>query len=399
MKQKYNKWLLGLLGLAICLNAYGYDFASNGIYYNITSAAGKTVEVTYKEYLSPAYSGEITIPSSVVHDTASYKVTAVGNSAFDNCSALTGVKIPDGVAAIGDWAFAGCGSIADILIPGSVTAIGENAFYCCRTLVRLSIPGSVARIGKGAFEFCSRLEDVTIGNGVTSIGSYAFDGTPWLDNQADGLIYAGTVAYKYKGTMPGGTAITLRDGTMEIAGSAFNGCGGLTDILIPGSVTTIGETAFKDCLALAQIKLPDGAASISYLTFDGCSTLKAIWDCSTLPQHIDSYTFNGVDKVACDLYVPQGCENLYASAIGWCDFAHIKGFNPAGIAMPDNDAVRITTSVGEIRIEGAGTQAEVTVYRLAGQTVYAGRAQAVSVPAAGLYLVKVGGKVHKVLVP
>ena len=95
----------------------------------------------------------------------------------------------------------------DLTIPESVTFGG------------ISYP--VTSIGDEAFCDCSGLTSVTIGNSVTEIGRRAFDETAWYNNQPDGLVYAGLVAYKYKGTMPSGTSIVLKEGMKGIVGEEF----------------------------------------------------------------------------------------------------------------------------------------------------------------------------------
>jgi hypothetical protein len=92
-----------------------------------------------------------------------------------------------------------------------------------------------------------------IPDSVTSIGQDAFLGTAWYEAQANGLVYAGKVAYKYKGTMPANTSITLLAGTKGIADQAFQNCSGLTSITIPAGVTSIGDYAFNNCTALTTI--------------------------------------------------------------------------------------------------------------------------------------------------
>ena len=132
------------------------------------------------------------IPSSY----AEKPVTSIERNAFNSCSRLTAVRIPDSVTRIGDrafrycsqltsvtignsvtsiegWTFDYCGNLTSVILPESVTRIGDLAFYDCTELMSVTIPDNVTSIGSRAFEYCG-LKSVVIGDSVTSIGWNAF---------------------------------------------------------------------------------------------------------------------------------------------------------------------------------------------------------------------------------
>ncbi|MGN0468946.1 MAG: leucine-rich repeat domain-containing protein, partial [Acutalibacteraceae bacterium] len=158
------------------------------------------------------------------------------------------------------------------VIPGTlggypVTSIGYDAFENCTGLTGITIPDSVTNISGSAFNGCTGLKSVTIGSGVTSISSYAFNNTAWYNAQPDGNVYIGKVYYKYKGTMPENTSISIKDGTKAIADDAFYNCTGLIKITIPNSVTSIGIWAFYGCTGLKSVTIGSGVKSIGAYAF------------------------------------------------------------------------------------------------------------------------------------
>lgn len=229
----------------------------------------------------------VIIPNSVV---------SLGSNAFFKCSGLTSVIIPNSVTSIGSGAFGGCTGLSSVTIGNSVTEIGYQAFYGCDGLTSIIIPSSVVSIGWQAFKDCKRLTSVTIPGSVTSIGERAFEDTPWLNkwynNQPDGIVYIGKVAYKFKGQMPSGTSIAIKEGTVCVCDGAFKDCKGLTSVTIPNSVTTIGDRAFEGCTGLTSVTIPNSVTSIGDEAFKGCTGLASI----TIPNsvtEIGRYTFGG----------------------------------------------------------------------------------------------------------
>ena len=101
-------------------------------------------------------------------------IIKIEKGAFERCSSLTSITIPNSVTSIGYNAFRYCGSLTSITIPDSVTSIVGCAFEGCRSLTSITIPDSVTSIRTHAFCGCSSLTSITIPDSVTSIDYYAF---------------------------------------------------------------------------------------------------------------------------------------------------------------------------------------------------------------------------------
>jgi len=146
MKTKLFSLLLAVIASIGTMFAWDYERVQVGdLYYNL-DATYKTAEVTYQLYKeSNNYSGLTTanIPASVSYNDVSYSVTSIGSYAFQNCSSLTSITIPNSVTSIGYGAFNKCSSLTSVTIPNSVTSIGNRAFQQCSKLTSVTIPNSV----------------------------------------------------------------------------------------------------------------------------------------------------------------------------------------------------------------------------------------------------------------
>ncbi len=274
MKQIKLTFLLIVIMSMVGAKSFAHDFAvanDDGvtIYYvwtnNKTEVAVSYQGSNYSSY-DNEYTGNVVISESVVYNGKTYSVTSIGNSTFRGCSGLTSIEIPNSVTSIGYGAFSDCTGLTSVTIPNSVTSIGDRAFY----------------------------------------------NTAWYNNQPDGLIYLGKVAYKYKGTMPDNTSITIKEGTLEIADFAFGECTGLTSIEIPNSVTSIGNSAFDGCSRLTSVYITDLVAwcNIDFaLTYDDDGDIEVPSNPLSYAQHL---FLNGIEIN--NLTIPNSVTNIGGGA-------------------------------------------------------------------------------------
>ena len=147
------------------------NFEADDFCYNILSAEDLTVEVikTVDKYVT-----KLSIPGTVDYNGKTYRVVAIGDKVFSQCTSLTSITIPSSITSIGDSAFWSCSGLKTITIPDNVTTIGHSAFYNCDGLTSAEIGRNVTSIGDCAFLGCLNIPEITIPDKVTSIGKKAF---------------------------------------------------------------------------------------------------------------------------------------------------------------------------------------------------------------------------------
>ena len=218
-------------------------------------------------------------------------VQKIGELAFDHCSSLTAVTIPNSVTTIKRSAFKDCISLTSVTIGNSVTTIGEQAFAYCSKLPSVTIPDSVITIGDSVFARCSDLTSVTIGNSVTSIGGSVF----WKCSKLTSVTIPNSVTSIGAGAFRDCTSlisVTIPDSVTTIGDSAFRECRSLTSITIPDSVTTIGHYAFRECRSLTSLTVPTSVTSIGFSAFFNCTNLVI-----RVPLSVTTIQMNAFERV------------------------------------------------------------------------------------------------------
>ena len=201
-------------------------------------------------------------------------LTSINDAAFQYCSDLESITIPNTVTSIGTVAFHSCTNLKSIVIPDGVTTINLGTFYNCTSLTSVTLGNNTTTINPAAFEGCTNLQTINIPNTVTAIGDSAFYN---CTNLAD---------------------IDLNNLT-AIGDSAFSNCTGLTHVVIPSTITVIGTSAFEGCTNLEDITvlLLSDASSVSLL----------------------SYAFDNTND--CPIYIPSGRIDSYKIMEGWSSYA------------------------------------------------------------------------------
>ena len=166
---------------------------------------------------------------------------------------------PDGVVYAGANAIGYKGKMpknAEIVIKEGTKFISAYAFKDCYNLVSITLPESLAFIDVDAFLGCSFLKTIKFSSNVKLSESDDLKETPWYINQPDGVVYAGANAIGYKGDMPEGTEIVIKEGTKFIPFRAFALQKNLEKVTLPQSIVEIGIEAFEDCDNLKTICIP-----------------------------------------------------------------------------------------------------------------------------------------------
>ena len=320
-------------------------------------------------------------------------LTSIGSAAFENCTSLVSLQLPSGLTSIGSAAFAYCSGLTTLQFPSGLTSIGVRAFQNCTGLTSLELPSGLTKIEEGAFWGCSNInsiyaympdpllfdgeakdfptcfnENCTLYVPKKSYTAYIvapgwgdfktiakFNPDLIRDWVTKNVAQAGTLStvigedkenitklkltgnlndtdVQYLEEMIREAALlelNLKDALLyTINVCRFSDCKSLTSLVLPDVLKRIEKAAFSNCTGLTTISLPAGLEYM-YGAFGGNIGLTSIYANMPTPLQ-DAYSFVGVDKSDCILYVPEGSLAAYRQMENdWGLFLHIVEFDSA----------------------------------------------------------------------
>ena len=163
------------------------------------------------------------------------------------CSKINRARLSDALPEIPSGTFTLCYGLTDFKFPASIRKIDRGVFMRCTSLVSIEIPEGCEEIGEHAFASESYvLGDVKISSTVKKIGNEAF-----MDNKINHL------------------KVTFAENSQleEIGDKAFYNCNEMDPITLPSSLKKIGDNVFYDT-GLSEIVIPE---SVTYI---GANALK-----------------------------------------------------------------------------------------------------------------------------
>ena len=264
------------------------ELGNAGLFITKDSIKYGIYEKTHAKVAANSYSGDVVIPASFTAGNT-FEVSVVGDNAFDYCTDLTSVTIPEGIETIGSYAFKYCKNLKSIEIPKTVKNIGSYAFYGAG-LKSMTIPSSITDVSYNAFSSCDSLTSVTIETNadISSAGlSFTKDGLHFnVLNKKEVALAQGD--YSSNVVIPSSVTAGSTFAVTSIGHSAFYGCQGLKSVTIPVGIKSIGDYAFYNCDSLISVVIPEGVTEIGDEAFYGCDTLSSV----VIPEGVTILRYN-----------------------------------------------------------------------------------------------------------
>ena len=224
----------------------------------------------------------------------------IGKFLFEKCSSIATVNIP-GVESIGEKAFYDCTALSGLTLNSGTTSLGEQTFANCTALKNVVLPPTVVWVSDGCFMNDHELVTLDLGNSLEIIGPSAFSGCASLSE------------LNFPKTLYG------------LGVESFKGCENLSYVTIPDScrLSSIGARAFQNCTGIEWISLSNRITSLGANSFDGCNSIRYIKSFNTVPPvGLPNFSGNVIENST--VFVPAESLDDYKDADLWWEFFNIR---------------------------------------------------------------------------
>lgn len=370
--------VLSIMALSAVFGASAANTVIDGLEYTF-----KGSEATVAKPSTP-YSGDLVIPATVEYNGTTYNVSALNASAFKGTATqpnttITSITFAENspITTLGRGQFNYCTAMTKLVLPKGITKVTQDTWSGCSALEELEIPGGITKLGANDLQGCPSLKKLVFaaGSDAITVGANIWGGDKASERAVEELVlnrvltatatgpndlpFTGTTALKkatfgdawtaipdyYLQNCSGMTEVVLPAGLTSIGAQAFLNTG-ISSITIPAGVTTIATSAFNGCKNLTKVELSAATTSIGDLAFNNAPVAE-INIPATLTS-VGSYAFNG-SNLQGTIALPEGLTKIGVQA-----FAENKALT--GISLPSTLA-----TVGSAPFKGDVALAQITV--------------------------------------
>lgn len=178
--------------------------------------------------------------------------------------------------------------------------------------------------------------NITIPNTVTSsdviynVTSIYSTSTSYADDSKNGA---------FRGC-EGLTSVIIPNSITSIGESAFSGCTNLISINIPNTVTSIGSYAFSYCLNLNSVNIPNSVTTIEYGAFSECSSLTSIAFPNSV-KTIGSGAFSNCSSLT-SVTIPISVDSIGGTVFRYCRNISVISISNKNIKIGSNNIIGLT---------------------------------------------------------
>ncbi len=301
---KKRNYIIGLSCVAVLAIVVGviYYMAVNVWLYDYQNMSYITYTINVEPDTDGPYAGQVTASIKSVSSDSDYPST------FKIPNKINGYVI----TGIDDNAFQGCTRLKTVIMPDSITSIGEKAFINCTNLTTIEFSSQLTKIGNNAFEGTAfkdswsnyeayYINDILVYvNEDKLLSDHNATSIVFVDDENSSLIneYPNSVAYSLTtlSVVEAGQASTSDVSINQWMDGLFSDFDSLVAVEIPSYLSAVPNNSFQDCANLEKVIFSNENTTIEDYAFDNCTSLsEANLEGNENITTIGSYVFRNAD--------------------------------------------------------------------------------------------------------